>query len=48
MKDRPRVEEWLRKARSNMERALAGKVSEGILYEDLCFDCQQTDIMSSF
>ena len=24
-----------------MERAQAGKVSEGILYEDLCFDCQQ-------
>ena len=41
MKDLSRVEEWLRRARSNLERAEAGKVSAGILYEDLCFDCQQ-------
>ena len=25
-----------------MERARAGKVSEAVLLEDLCFDCQQT------
>ncbi|MGB9825381.1 MAG: HEPN domain-containing protein [Desulfofundulus sp.] len=32
---------WLRRARSNLERARLGRVSEGILYEDLCFDAQQ-------
>ncbi len=41
MKNKKFVEEWLRRARSNLERARAGKVSEGVLYEDLCFDCQQ-------
>ena len=41
MKNLSRVEEWLKRAKSNMERARAGRVSEGILYEDLCFDCQQ-------
>ena len=25
-----------------MARAKTGKVSEAVLYEDLCFDCQQT------
>ena len=34
-------EEWLKRARSNLEKARVGKVSDGILYEDLCFDCQQ-------
>ena len=41
MKNLSLAEEWLKRARSNIERAEAGKVSEGILYEDLCFDCQQ-------
>ena len=41
MKNLPGAEEWLKRARSNIERAKAGRVSEGILYEDLCFDCQQ-------
>ncbi|VUT25124.1 MAG: HEPN domain protein [Candidatus Methanolliviera sp. GoM_oil] len=35
------VKEWLRRARSNLERARAGKTSEYVLYEDLCFDAQQ-------
>jgi len=35
------VNEWLKRARSNFERAKAGKISEHILYEDICFDCQQ-------
>lgn len=35
------VEEWLKRAKSNLERARNGKSSEDILYEDLCFDCQQ-------
>ncbi|MEW5936887.1 MAG: HEPN domain-containing protein [Candidatus Thermoplasmatota archaeon] len=41
MKNEEFVLEWLRRARSNLERAKAGKISEGVLYEDLCFDCQQ-------
>ena len=42
MKNQHGTEEWLRRARSNMARAKMGKLSEAILYEDLCFDCQQT------
>jgi HEPN domain-containing protein len=34
--------DWLRRAKSNLERAKAGRVSEEVVYEDLCFDCQQT------
>ena len=41
MNDRALVDEWLKRAHSNLERAKAGKVSEEILLEDLCFDCQQ-------
>lgn len=41
MKNLSRVEDWLKRARSSLERGEAGKVSAGILYEDLCFDCQQ-------
>lgn len=35
------IEEWVKRAKSNLERARAGRASEEILYEDLCFDCQQ-------
>lgn len=35
------VEQWLIRAKSNLERAKAGKVAEDVLLEDLCFDCQQ-------
>lgn len=41
MKNQSLVEEWLKRAKSNLERAKAGKISEDILYEDLCFDCEQ-------
>jgi len=41
MKDRSDAEEWLRRARSNIARAKIGRISEDVLYEDLCFDCQQ-------
>lgn len=41
MKNNSLAESWLKRAKSNLERAMAGKISEGILYEDLCFDCQQ-------
>lgn len=41
MKNEEIVKDWLQRARSNLERAKAGKVSEHVLYEDLCFDAQQ-------
>ncbi len=41
MKNREIILNWLKRARSNLERAKMGKVSQGILYEDLCFDAQQ-------
>lgn len=42
MKDDKFVREWIRRAKSNLERAKAGQVSKDILFEDLCFDCQQS------
>lgn len=33
-------QEWLRRAKSNLARARQKK-SEEVLWEDLCFDCQQ-------
>lgn len=41
MKRRQRANEWLQRAKSNMARARAGRVSSAILYEDLCYDAQQ-------
>ncbi|MCZ7391703.1 MAG: HEPN domain-containing protein [Candidatus Methanoperedens sp.] len=41
MKSQSLVEEWLKRANSNLFRAKLGKVSEEVLYEDLCFDCEQ-------
>ena len=41
MKNRTLVEQWLSRAQSNLDRARAGKIRDTILYEDLCFDCQQ-------
>jgi len=32
---------WLKRAESNLARAAIGKSDEKILFEDLCFDCQQ-------
>jgi HEPN domain-containing protein len=34
--------EWLRRARSNLARARADRDLPEVLYEDLCFDAQQT------
>lgn len=42
MKNKIFVIEWLRRAESNLERAKIGRIKEEILYEDLCFDCQQS------
>ena len=33
--------EWMRRARSNLARARAGRVAPEVLLEDLCFDAQQ-------
>ena len=41
MKNRSLVEQWLIRAQSNLDRARAGKIRDTILYEDLCYDCQQ-------
>jgi HEPN domain-containing protein len=42
MKKRPLHQQWLDRARSNLERARMDKFSRYILYEDMCFDCQQS------
>ena len=39
--DPTKPEEWLRRARSSMARARAGRVHPDVLFEDLCFDAQQ-------
>ncbi len=41
MKNLETANTWLKRAKSNMARAKAGRVSSDILYEDLCFDAQQ-------
>jgi HEPN domain-containing protein len=41
MKNKEIISEWLKRAKSNLEIARAGKSSKEILYEDLCFDAQQ-------
>jgi HEPN domain-containing protein len=41
MKNEELVRIWLKRAKSNLLIAKAGKVFEDILYEDLCFDCEQ-------
>jgi len=41
MKKNELVAEWLKRAASNLARARYGLVSDEVLYEDLCFDCQQ-------
>lgn len=41
MKNHILVDQWLARAQSNLDRARAGKTGDTILYEDLCFDCQQ-------
>jgi HEPN domain-containing protein len=42
MKNNKFVKDWLKRAKSNLERARVGKIKDEILYEDLCFDCQQS------
>lgn len=40
-RDATNAAEWLRRARSNMAKAMAGRSTPEVLYEDLCFDAQQ-------
>ena len=35
------LKQWLGRAKSNLSRAASGKTAPDIVYEDLCFDCQQ-------
>ena len=42
MKSLERANQWLERSKSNMARTKAGRVSPDILYEDLCYDAQQT------
>jgi HEPN domain-containing protein len=42
MKNKEIILDWIKRARSNLERARIGKCSEEILYEDICFDAQQS------
>ena len=42
MKNLERAHQCLERSKSNMARTKAGKVSPDILYEDLCYDAQQT------
>jgi HEPN domain-containing protein len=41
MRNESLVRIWLKRAKSNLQIAKAGKVFEDVLYEDLCFDCEQ-------
>lgn len=41
MKNRSLADTWLVRARSNIVRARQGKSVPDIMYEDLCFDCEQ-------
>jgi HEPN domain-containing protein len=41
MKKKPLHRQWLDRARSNLERAKLDKLSRHIVYEDMCYDCQQ-------
>jgi HEPN domain-containing protein len=41
MKNREIIKDWLIHAESNLYRARIGRSSDKILYEDLCYDCQQ-------
>lgn len=41
MRNRLLAEQWLGRAKSNLSRATTGRTEPDVLYEDLCFDCQQ-------
>jgi HEPN domain-containing protein len=41
LRDASDPQEWLRRARSNLIRAIEDRRLPGVVYEDLCFDAQQ-------
>ena len=41
MKEKPLHQQWLERARSNLERSRIKRKSKYIKYEDICYDCQQ-------
>jgi HEPN domain-containing protein len=41
MRDARLYKEWRKQGNSNFERAKSGRTNNEIMYEDLCFDCQQ-------
>jgi len=38
MKDKEILDDWFKRAKSNLLRAKSGRNSDEILYEDLCLD----------
>ena len=42
MRNKELVNDWMKRAKSNLERTKGGRISRNILYEDLCFDAQQS------
>jgi hypothetical protein len=40
MKRQDDIEEWIRRAKSNLIRAKTLKINDDVYYEDLCFDAQ--------
>lgn len=42
MKNKEIILEWLKRAESNYAIAKRGRTSKKILFDDLCFECQQT------
>jgi HEPN domain-containing protein len=42
MNRKPLHRQWLDRALSNLERARLDRLSPNILYEDICYDCQQS------
>ena len=42
MIEKPLYQQWFDRAKSNLERARLDRLSRHILYEDMCFDCQQS------
>ncbi|MGH7655247.1 MAG: HEPN domain-containing protein [Gemmatimonadaceae bacterium] len=41
LRDASDPQSWMRRARSNLAQARAGRATADVLYDDLCFDAQQ-------
>ena len=42
MKNQSNFDSWLKRAKSNLDIAKGGKLTDDIMYEDLCYECQQS------